>query len=57
MNLQDKVKLVNDLIRENRDVTIKVYVELLKELERIERTMAPKPAEGKKLNRKHQPSI
>lgn len=31
--LSDKVKLVNDLIKENRDVTIRQYLEVLAEIE------------------------
>lgn len=38
MTLEAKNKLINDLIRENPDSTIKDYLEVIKELESIEET-------------------
>lgn len=36
MTLADRIKLVNDMIRENPDSTIKEYLELVKDIEEIE---------------------
>lgn len=33
MNLHDRIKLIDDMIRENRDLTIGEYYDLLKEME------------------------
>jgi hypothetical protein len=38
MTLEAKEKLIRDLIRENQDTTIKYYLEVLKEIEKIEAT-------------------
>lgn len=35
MTLAERIKLVDDMVKENRDVTIKDYLELVKELQRI----------------------
>jgi hypothetical protein len=36
MTLTDKIKMVDDLIKENRDATIRDYLELLREMREIE---------------------
>lgn len=37
MTLSDKIQLVNDLIRENSEITIAEYLDALQEIEIIER--------------------
>jgi len=39
MTLADKVRLVEDLIRENEDATIREYLDCLKEIEQVEATI------------------
>lgn len=38
MNLKDKIKLCNDLIKENEESTIKDFIEAVNEIEGIEKT-------------------
>jgi hypothetical protein len=35
MTLADRIKLVDDMVRENPDVTIKEYLELVKEFDEV----------------------
>jgi len=42
MTLTDQDKLINDLIRENGEVTIKEYLDLVGEVKRIEKTNSEK---------------
>jgi hypothetical protein len=52
MTLADRVKLIDDMVRENRDVTIKDYLELVKDLEAInEQSVVVKLMEPIKLHR------
>lgn len=38
MTLPDQILLINDLIRENREATVRDYIETLKDVERVEQT-------------------
>lgn len=40
MTLHDRIKLIDDMIRENRDASILDYLETLKDMERVEITQA-----------------
>lgn len=43
MTLAERIKLMDDMIRENPDVTIKDYMDLCKELVEIKATNVPEP--------------
>lgn len=43
MTLADRIKLVNDMVRENPDVTIKDYLELVNDVTRIEHAAEETP--------------
>lgn len=45
MTLEEQTQLLNDLIRENTDVTIKEFLSVMAEIEAI-RKNAPKPKKG-----------
>lgn len=38
MTLQNQIQLINDLIRENREATVRDYIETLKEVEWVEQS-------------------
>lgn len=42
MELEDKIKMIDQLIKENPDNTIRDYLDLLKEVETIEKSVYDK---------------